>query len=67
MAPGNSVDARLTPDVGGVLIDVARHFMPLSQLRESIGPRLVAMVREVEAAWRTRPGPRLAPPEYHTP
>ncbi len=41
--------------------------LPLSQLRESIGPRLVAMVREVESAWRTRPGPRLAPPEYHTP
>lgn len=41
--------------------------LPLQVLRESIGPRLVAMVRDVEAAWRTRPGPRLAPPEYHTP
>ncbi len=38
-----------------------------AELREELGPRLVAMVREVEAAWQTRPRRRLQPPEIHEP
>lgn len=41
--------------------------LPQTLLRETIGPRLAGMVKQVEAAWRIRPGPKLAPPEIHTP
>ena len=37
------------------------------ELREELGPRLLAMVRDVESAWHTRPRPRLQPPEIHEP
>ncbi len=41
--------------------------LPLVTLREELGPRLAGMVRDVETAWRTRPGPRLQAPEIHQP